>query len=124
MIQGEFKKVLEEIFHVLEFTEAEQIRAIEGFKKRLAFETLKAIQGKLPEDQKEWLNSGDAKMANPQNPEILKIQETIKSLFSEEEMYNITRPILKNLMQKYIDLMSRNASAEKVSQMKEIVERF
>ena len=47
MIQGEFKNILVAVFDVLGFSDEEKIKALEGFKKKVAFGVLGVLQENL-----------------------------------------------------------------------------
>ena len=117
MIKGEFKKVLFDIFDVLDFSDAEKEKALETFKKKLAFELLKEVQGELPQDQQEWLSQ-----ANPdiQDQKFNEIQEIIKNKYTKEQLYERTKPLFKKLLEDYVAFMSQGISIEEAAKLREI----
>ncbi len=115
--------MLFEIFDILEFSDSEKNAALESFKKKLANELLKSIQGELPKDQQEWVkqqtpNSG----ANDQK--ALEIKDLIKNRYPEKELFAKSRPVFKRLLEDYAKFMSQDLSQEKTGQLKDLVEKF
>ena len=104
MIHGAYKKKLLAVFDVLGFSESEKNKALESFKRKLAFELLKSIEPQLPPDQQEWMRQA---APNIQEPKFKEIQQTIASMYSEEELYQRSQPIFKTMLDDYIVFMSR-----------------
>jgi len=117
-MKGEFKKVLFDIFDVLDFSDAEKEKALETFKKKLAFELLKSVQGELSQDQQEWLSQ-----ANPdiQDPKFKEIQETIKNKYTKDQLYERTKLLFKKSLEDYVGFMSQDLGAEETTKLREIV---
>lgn len=117
MLKGEYKNILLEIFGVLSFSDAEKEEALQTFKKKLAFELLKSIQAELPQDQQDWLIQANPDM---QDSKLLEIQETIKNMYSEEALYEKSKPLFKKLVSDYVEFMSEGLEPESVVKLKEI----
>jgi len=120
-MKGEYKKILFDIFSVLEFTDSEKEKALETFKKKLAFELLNSIKSQLSQDQQDWLNRP---APDVQDVKFAEIQQTVKSMHTEEEWQKITKPIFKNILEDYVAFMSQDLESDKVSRLKEISAGF
>ncbi len=107
-----------EVFSVLEFSDTEKEEALQTFKKKLAFELLKSIQGELPQDQQDWLSKENRDMSDPMFSEI---QKTIQGMYSQEVLYEKSRPIFKKLVADYTEFMSEGLDPESTAKLKEIV---
>ena len=123
MEKGEYKKVLSEIFDVLGFSEFEKEKATESFKKKLISDLFQSLKDKLPEDQQEWIKGQD-KNTNPQDSHIPQIQETIRNMYSEEELHNRSREVFRLILKDYVNSMSKKIEHEKAKQLDQIVESF
>ncbi|MBI2674792.1 MAG: hypothetical protein HYX22_03625 [Candidatus Yanofskybacteria bacterium] len=117
MIKGEYKRVLFDIFDVLEFMQSEKEEALETFKKKLAFELLESVKGELPQDQQGWLSQAAPDMGDPK---FVEIQNTIKGMYTNEQLYEKSKPIFKKLLEDYVAFMSQGISIEEVAKLKEI----
>ncbi|OGM99037.1 MAG: hypothetical protein A2915_03725 [Candidatus Yanofskybacteria bacterium RIFCSPLOWO2_01_FULL_41_34] len=118
MLKGEYKNILFEIFDVLGFSDTEKEEALQTFKKKLAFELLKSIQGKLPQNQQNWLADGKGDMNDPMFPEI---QKTIQEMYGQEVLYEKTKPLFNKLVLDYVEFMSEGLDSESVTKLKDIV---
>src|SRR3989344_5942185 len=120
-MKGEYKKILMEIFGVLEFSDTEKEEALLTFKKKLAFELLKSIQGELPQNQQDWL----AKQSQDMNdPVFSEIQQTIQGMYNQEALYEKSKPIFKNIVLDYVEFMSEGLEPESVTKLKEIANKL
>ena len=117
-MKGEYKNILLEIFGVLGFSDSEKQEALQTFKKKLAFELLKSIQGELPQSQQDWLAKESQDMNDPVFSEI---QKTIQEMYSQEVLYEKTKPMFKKLVSDYVDFMSEGLEHESTAKLKEIV---
>ena|SRR3989344_5527477 len=117
-MKGEYKNILLEIFGVLGFSDSEKQEALQTFKKKLAFELLKSIQGELPQSQQDWLAKESQDMNDPVFSEI---QKTIQEMYSQEVLYEKTKPMFKKLVSDYVDFMSEGLEPESTAKLKEIV---
>ena len=118
MLKGEYKNILMEIFGVLGFSDTEKEKALQTFKKKLAFELLKSIQGELPQNQKDWLVKESQDMNDPIFSEI---QRTIQEMYSQETLYDKSKPLFKKLVSDYVEFMSEGLDPESMAKLKEIV---
>ena len=117
-MKGEYKNILLEIFGVLGFSDSEKEEALQTFKKKLAFELLKSVQRELPQNQQDWLAKQSQDMNNPIFSEI---QKTIQEMYSQEVLYEKTKPMFKKLVSDYVDFMSEGLEPESTAKLKEIV---
>lgn len=118
MVNSEYKNTLFEIFGVLGFSDAEKEEALQTFKKKLAFELLKSIQGELPQNQQDWLVNGGSDMNDPVFSEI---QKTIQETYSQEVLYDKSKPIFKKLVLDYVEFMAEGLDSESINKLKEII---
>ncbi len=121
MMKGKYKNILLEIFDVLSFSDTEKEEALLTFKKKLAFELLKSIQGELPQSQQDWLAKQNQDMNDPM---FLEIQKTIKEMYSQEVLYDKSKPLFKKLVSDYVEFMSEGLDSESTSKLKEIVNKL
>ena len=117
-MKGEYKNILLEIFGVLVFSDAEKEEALQDFKKKLAFELLNSVKGELPQDQQDWLAKESQDMNNPIFSEI---QKTIQEMYSQEDLYEKSKPIFKKLISDYVEFMASGLDPESMSKLKEII---
>ncbi len=118
MLKGEYKNILFDIFGVLGFSDTEKEEALQTFKKKLSFELLKSIQGELPQNQQDWLAQAAPDMNDSMFPEI---QKTIQETYSQEILYDKTKPLFKKLVLDYAEFMSEGLDPESTAKLKEIV---
>ncbi len=118
MLKGEYKNTLFNIFGVLGFSDTEKEEALQTFKKKLAFELLKSIQGELPQEQQDWLANGGGDM---NDPVFLEIQKTIQEMYSQEVLYDKTKPLFRKLVSDYVEFMSEDLDPESTAKLKEIL---
>lgn len=124
MIQGEFKQILLEIFDILGFSDTEKGKATENFKKRLAFELLKEVRVKLPQEQQAWIDELQTQSPSPTDPKILQLQNTISQLYSEEELHERSKAVFKRILNDYVVFMSSGLEPEKVSKLNDVLTRI
>lgn len=120
MIKGEYKKILFEVFDVLGFSDTEKEKAIESFKKKLAFELYGLIQGELPQEQRSWIEEFKTSSPLSTDPKVLEIQNTISQLYSQEELHKKLTGILKGVLEDYINFMSSGLEPEKTSRLNDL----
>ena len=118
MLKGEYKNILFEIFGILGFSDIEKQEALQTFKRKLAFELLKSIQGELPQNQQDWLTQ---KSQDMHDPIFSEIQKTIQEMYSQEVLYDKTKPLFKKLVSDYVEFMSQGLEPESTAKLKEIV---
>ncbi len=116
-MKEEYKNILMEVFGVLGFSDTEKEEALQTFKKKLAFELLKSIQGELPQNQKDWLAKNGQDMTDPMFPEI---QKTIQETYSQEVLYEKSKPLFKKLISDYVEFMSEGLDQESNDKLKQI----
>ena len=107
-----------DIFGVLGFSDTEKEEALQTFKKKLAFELLKSIQGELPQNQQDWLANGGKDMSDPV---FLEIQKTIHEMYSQEVLYEKSKPVFKKIISDYVEFMSEGLDPESTAKLKEIL---
>ena len=122
-MNGEFKKILYQIFDVLEFSEEDKAYALESFKKKFANDFLKSIEGELPSEHREWI-SENLKNDNPSETKIEEIQNAIQGRYSQSELLERSRKVFKHILDEYIVFMSKGLSFEKTAQLNSIVAAF
>lgn len=120
-MKGEYKNILFEVFGVLGFSDTEKEEALQTFKKKLAFELLKSIQGELPQDQQDWLAKENQDMNDPVFSEI---QKTIEGMYNQEVLYDKSKPIFKKLVSDYVEFMSDGLDPESTAKLKEVAVIF
>ncbi len=119
---GEYTKTLFQIFDVLGLSDDEKPRALDIFKKKVAAEVLRIVQGQLPEEQQSWIAGHLQFQPDPADPKVLEIKNKIGELFSETQLSDITRIAFKKLVKEYIDFMSDGLDADRVSKINAIAE--
>lgn len=126
MIKGEFKKILYEVFDVLGFYETERQRALEGFKKKFAYELLKATKDSLPEEQQKLITRAivNKEELDRNDPDVLNFQKVFNATYSDEKLSEISHPVFKRILSSYIDFMSSDLSEEDKNKLKEIFSRI
>ncbi len=117
-MKGEYKNTLFQVFDVLGFSDTEKEEALQTFKKKLAFELLKSLQEELPQNQQEWLVNGGNDINDPMFAEIHK---TIQEKYSQEDLYEKTKPLFKKLVSDYIEFMSDGLEPESTAKLKGII---
>ncbi len=110
----ETKKILLEVFSILDFSEEEKKKALLDFQKKIAMEVLRLTQHELSREDQEFIANEGSKINDPQHPMVAKIREKLKNLHSVEEYRTMTRGIFKELLPQYVRYMSDSLSAEKV----------
>ena len=123
MQKGVYKKILFEIFDVLEFSETEKQEALEGFKKKIAVSLLASAKKELSKGHQDWIENHAASV-NPRDPKVAEIRDEIKSLYPKEEWYEKSRVSFKKILEEYVDFMSRdlNLDESKTAQLRKIIE--
>ncbi len=116
-MKGEYKNILIEVFRVLGFSDTEKEEALQTFKKKLAFELLNSFKGELPQDQQDWLANGKGDMNDPMFSEV---QKTIQEMYSQEVLYEKSKPLFKKLVLDYVEFMSEGLEPESVTKLKNI----
>ena len=125
MIQGEFKKILFEMFDVLGFFDDEKSSALEWFKKKFAVELLNEFKENLSEDQRNWLIQAMLKDEFDKNdPTMVQIQEIINSYSDKEEFNQITRKVFKKIITDYINFMTQKVGPEKGEKLAQLLQGF
>lgn len=126
MIKGEFKKILWEVFDVLGFYETEKEKALEGFKKKFAYELLKATKESLPEEQQKLINRvvENKEELSRDDVNILNFQEVFGAAYPEEKLSEISRKVFKQILGSYVDYMSSDLSEEGRNKLKDISGRI
>lgn len=123
MGNGEYKKVLYEMFDVLGFDDAQKQSALESFKRRLMTELFKSVQDALSDETRAWLaEHGDTLTGD--EPELTQIREKIRETYSDEQVLAKGREHFKTLLTDYAQFMSRDLTAEDAAKLKGIAERF
>lgn len=123
MINGEYKKILYQIFDVLEFEEEDKASALESFKKKFANDFLKSIESELSSEHREWI-SENLKNDNPSETKVEEIQNAIQGMYSQAEFLERSHKVFKHILDEYIAFMSKGLSFEKTSQLDSIVAAF
>lgn len=124
-MKGEFKQILLDVFGVLGFSDAEKEKALENFKKKLAFEMMNSLKYELSAEQQEWIeNPSGGVEVSKDDLKITEIQQTIQGLYSEEELYQKTKEIFRKILQKYIQFMSSDLEADSVSMLNGLLARL
>ena len=124
MIEGGYKKILWEIFDVLGFFDHEKEKALDGFKKKFASELLKELEGKLSEDQRQWIAQATAKKEYDKNdPVVAQIQDKISSAYPQEEFHQISDKVFKKILSSYVDFMSQKVDQEKSQKLTDILNK-
>jgi hypothetical protein len=125
MIKGEYKKILYEIFDVLELYEHEKEKVLEGFKKKFATEMLMEIKDSLTDDQKNWIADVSVKKEyNKDDPRIAETQKTINDTYPPEKMDKTARVVFKRILISYSNFMASKLSPEKSQKLIDIVNKF
>ncbi len=125
MVNGEYKKVLWEIFDVLGFFEEEKEKALEGFKKKFASELLNKLQNALSEDQRQWIAGVVAsKEYDKSDPKVADIQKTIELAFEKDEFDKVSHSVFKKILVSYVSFMTQKVDSEKAGKLKKITESF
>lgn len=124
-MKGEFKQILLQVFDVLGFSDTEKEKALESFKKKLAAELLNSMKDKLSAEQQEWVKnqSGGAGISQD-DPKIAEIQQTIRGLYSEEELHQKSKEIFRKLLREYVQFMSSGLEADSVSKLNNLLTRL
>ena len=124
MVRGEYKKVLWEVFGVLDFFEHEKERALEGFKKKFANALLMEIRDCMSDEQKQWIAKvATDKQYDKSDPKVVEIQQAIDSTYSKEEFNKVSREVFKKILSSYVNFMSQKMP-EKSSKLNGILSRF
>ena len=121
MLKGEYKNILLEIFVVLGFSDTEKEEALQTFKKKLAFELLKSVQGELPQGQQDWIVNGGQDMNDPMFAEIKK---NIQEMYSQESLYEKSKSVFKKIVSDYTEFMSDGLDSESVGKLNEILNKI
>lgn len=125
MIQGEFKKILFEMFDVLGFFDDEKSSALEWFKKKFAVELLNEFKENLSEDQRNWLIQAMLKDEFDKNdPTMVQVQEIINSYADKEEFNQITRKVFKKILTDYTNFMTQKVGPEKGEKLAQLLQGF
>lgn len=126
MVKGEFKQILLEVFGVLGFSEAEKARALEDFKKKLAFGLMNSLKGELSLEQQKWIEnqiSGGIEISQ-NDLKISEIQKAIQGLYSEEELYQKSKEIFRKMLQEYVQFMSSGLEADSASRLNGLIAKL
>jgi len=116
------QKTLETAFDILGYPDAERVRVRELFKRRIAFELLKKVQGELPEEQRAFLESAAPMVADANHPMVAEMSKTLQSLHTIEEYDEMTEPIMKELVREYVSRAIRDgASAETADRLENLL---
>ncbi len=121
MLKGEYKNILIEIFGVLGFSDTEKEEALQTFKKKLAFELLNSVKGEFSQDQQDWLAKENQDMNDPMFAEV---QKTIQEMYTQEVLYEKTKPVFKRLVLDYVEFMSEGLDPESTAKLKGIVNKL
>ncbi len=125
MIKGEYKRILWEIFDVLNFFEPEKEEALEGFKRKFANQLLMEIRGCLSDEQRDWI-AGVAieKKYDKNDPNVTEIQRVIDSAYPKEKMGQTSKMVFKKILASYVGFMSQKISTEKSEKLNQILNNF
>lgn len=123
-MKEEFKQILFEVFSVLGFSDAEKDKALESFKRKFAAELLNSMKDKFSVEQQEWINgqSGGSELKQDE-PKFIEIQQTIKELYPEEELYQKSKEIFRKLLEDYVQFMSSDLESDKTSKLNDLLAR-
>lgn len=123
MGNGEYKKVLYEMFDVLGFDDEQKASALEGFKRRLMSELFKSVESALSDETRAWLTEhGDS--LTGEEPELVQIRERMREVHSDEELLSKGRVLFKGLLTEYAEFMSKELSDEDTAKLKGIADGF
>lgn len=120
----EIKKLLADVFSILDFSDEEKSKALMDFEKKVASEVLQSITQELPMEYREFLVGEGLRMTDPQNPMVLKMKEFIKNLHGKEEYQARARKIFEKLFKEYINYMRDGLSADKVDLLDKRLKEF
>ena len=118
MIQGEFKKILWQVFDVLGFLEPEREKALNGFKNKFASQLLMEFQDCLSGEQRQWIADVTVKKEyDKSDPKIQQIQQAIDSTYPKEKMDKVSKEVFKKILASYVVFMSQKLpdKAEKLN---------
>ncbi|MDP3792220.1 MAG: hypothetical protein Q8Q89_00665 [bacterium] len=126
MIKGELKKILWEVFDVLGFYENEKERALEGFKKKFAYELLKATKDSLPEEQQKLATRAieNKEELNRDDPNVISFQKVFSEVYPEKKLSEIGKQVFGRILSSYVDFMSSDLSEDDKTKLKEITDKL
>ena len=122
MIKGELKKILWEVFDVLGFYENEKEKALEGFKKKFAYELLKATKDSLPEEQQKLATRAieNKEELNRDDPNVISFQKVFSEVYPEKKLSEISKQVFGRILSSYVNFMSSDLSEDDKTKLKEI----
>jgi transposase-like protein len=118
------RKLLLDIFAVLNFSEEEKKKAVLDFEKLLASELLRSMEHELPERLRDQLAENGSAITDPHDPAVTALRETIKKLHPKEEYLAQSKAILQKILPSYLDHVAQNLSAEKKALLEERIKNF
>ncbi len=125
MVNGEYKRILWEIFDVLGLSESEKEIVLEGFKKKFANEMLMEIRDSLSEEHKQWIAETVSKKEYDKNdPKIAETQKAIDAAYPKEKMDETSKVVFKKILTSYTNFVSQKVDPEKSQKLIEIVKNF
>lgn len=123
MGNGEYKKVLYEMFDVLGFSDEQKAGALETFKRRLMTELFTSVQDALSDETRTWLAEHGNELTG-EEPELAQVRKKIREVHTDQELLEKGRVLFKGLITDYAQFMSRDLSGEDTTKLKGIAENF
>lgn len=120
-MKGEFKQILFEIFTILGLSEEEKVGALESFKGKFVLVFLNSIKSNLSQENQEWIDKNNGTDFNQDDPKIAEIQQAIKNLYPEDQLYQKTKEVFRTVLKDYVQFMSSDIEPEKVTQLENIL---
>lgn len=125
MIKGEYKKILWEVFDVLDFFDHEKGKALEAFKRKFANQLLLEIKDSLSDEQRRWIDeAAEKKYYDKEDLRIGEIQKTIDFFYSKDKMDEVSTRVFKKILISYVDFMTQRVDAQRVEKINKIVSSF
>ncbi len=124
-MDNESKKLLEDLFSILELSDDKKEASFLMFKKKVAEEIMNRIKKDLPREYRDFIEKEGARITSPDHPMIKPIREELKKLHTDEEYKIMAHGILKDLLPEYVNRVSRmSISADKIARLEERIKNF
>ena len=122
MVHGEYGKTLEEVFGVLQLSEAEKKGNIDFFKRRLANELWLDVKKDM-KNVPAWAEELQV-MADTSDPRLMELKKRVEAEFSRSELTKRSRPLFKKILREYITPISLGLEPNAIARLEEIIKRF
>jgi len=121
----ESKKVLDDLFSILELPEDKREASLLMFRKKISEEVLNRVKGELPQEYQDFIEKEGRNITDPHHPMVTLIRGMLKNLHTDKEYEVMAHESLKSILPEYVAKASQmNIGAEKAAKLDERIKEF